>query len=84
MCRYPRSRIVVFDNGNEFTLEFHELLRSYGIQAKATSVKNPQSNAIVERIHLTIGDSLLAMHVSNRAFDDTTVYGIHSMSSSYY
>jgi len=66
---------VVFDNGNEFTLEFHELLRSYGIQAKATSVKNPQSNAIVERIHLTIGDSLRAMDLSNRAFDDNTVHG---------
>jgi len=37
---------------------------------------NPQSNAIVERIHLTIGDSLRAMDLSNRTFDDTTVHGI--------
>jgi len=68
--------MVVFDNSTEFTSEFHELLQSYGIQAKATSVKNPQSNAIVERIHLTIGDSLRAMDLSNRAFDDTTVHRI--------
>jgi len=31
LCRYPRPRMVVFDNGNEFTSELHELLRSYGI-----------------------------------------------------
>jgi len=76
LCRYPRPRMVVFDNGTEFTSEFHILLQSYGIQAKATSVKNPQSNAFVERIHLTIGDSLRAMDLSNRAFDETTVHGI--------
>jgi len=76
LCRYPRPRMVVFDNGTEFTSEFHELLDSYGIQPKATSIKNPQSNAIVERVHLTIGDSLRAMDLSSRPFDDTSIHGI--------
>ena len=76
LCRYPRPRYVVFDNGTEFTSEFHELLDSYGIQARATTVKNPQSNGIVERTHLTIADSLRAMELGNRPFDDTTIHGV--------
>ena len=40
LCRYPRPKMVVFDNGTEFTSEFHELLESYGVQAKATTIKN--------------------------------------------
>ena len=43
---------------------------------KSTTIKNPQSNAIVERVHLTISTSLRAMDLSNRPFDDTTVHGI--------
>ena len=76
LYRYPRPRMVVFDNGTEFSTEFHELLQSYGIKAKATTVKNPQSNAIVERVHLTIGDSLRAMDLSSRPHDDTSNHGI--------
>lgn len=76
LCRYPRPRMVVFDNGSEFGSEFGELLDSYGIQPKATTIKNPQSNAIVERVHLTIGDSLRAMDLSLRSFDDTSIHGI--------
>jgi len=68
--------MVVFDNGTEFSSEFHELLLSYGIQPKSTTIKNPQSNAIVERVHLTISNSLRAMNLTNRAFDDTTVHGV--------
>ena len=68
--------MVVFDNGMEFTAEFHELLDSYGIQAKATRIKNPQSNVMIERVYLTIGDSLRAMNLSERKFDDTSAHGI--------
>eukprot|EP00644_Phytophthora_capsici_P004502 jgi/Phyca11/110991/e_gw1.19.664.1 len=55
LCRYPRPRRVIHDQGPEFTgEEFQELLRSYGIKAKPTSTKNPQANAICERVHLEI------------------------------
>ena len=76
LCRYPRPRMVVFDNGTEFSSEFHELLQSYGIQPKSTTIKNPQSNAIVKRVHLTISNSLRAMDLSKRSFDDTTIHGV--------
>jgi len=76
LCRYPRPRMVVFDNGTEFSSEFLELLQSYGIQPKATTIKNPQSNAIVERLHLTISNSLRTMNLSSRLIDDTSIHGI--------
>eukprot|EP00644_Phytophthora_capsici_P005341 jgi/Phyca11/96236/e_gw1.1.1686.1 len=56
LCRYPRPRKVIHDKGPEFTgKEFQELLRSYGIKAKTITAKNPQANAICERVHLEIG-----------------------------
>ena len=51
--------VVVFDNGGEFTgVEFQELLQSYGIKAVPTTVRNPQSNGCIERMHLTAADML--------------------------
>jgi transposase InsO family protein len=39
------------DNRSEFKLHFKTLCESFGIQHKPTSVKNPQTNAIVEKVH---------------------------------
>ncbi|OWZ20898.1 Pol Polyprotein [Phytophthora megakarya] len=47
LCRYPR--LLKF-TGNEF----QELLRSYGIKVNPITTKNPQANAICERVHLEI------------------------------
>jgi hypothetical protein len=59
LCRYPRPSKVVYDNGTEFTgYEFQELLQSYGIKAVSTTVRNPRSNGVIERVHLTMGDML--------------------------
>ncbi|OWZ02754.1 Pol Polyprotein [Phytophthora megakarya] len=59
LCRYPRPRKVVHDQGTELTgEEFQELLRSYGIKAQPITAKNPQANAICERVHLAIGNVL--------------------------
>jgi hypothetical protein len=58
LCRYPRPRQCVFDQGSEFKLEFLELLESYGIHPIPTTTKNPTANAIVERIHLVIGNKM--------------------------
>jgi len=49
--RYPRCKYVIFDNGSEFKLHFEDLCDSYGLKRKPTSIKNPQANAILERIH---------------------------------
>ena len=51
-CRYPRPMRCVFDNGREFTgEEFQEMLRSYGVKPVPTTVRNPQANATLERMH---------------------------------
>jgi hypothetical protein len=50
-CRYSRCRNIVYDNGSEFKLHFETLCDSYGLKHKPTSIKNPQANAILERVH---------------------------------
>jgi len=52
--RYPRCQKIIYDNGSEFKLHFEALCDSYGIKRKPTSVKNPQANAILERVHQVI------------------------------
>jgi hypothetical protein len=69
-CRYPRPRIVIFDNNSEFSVEYLELLQSYGVTAKSTTIKNPQTNAFVELIYQVIGDSIRAMELHTRKFDN--------------
>ena len=49
--RYPCCQYVIYDNGSEFKLNFEALCDSYGIKRKPTSVKNPQANSILERVH---------------------------------
>ena len=49
--RYPRPQTVIFDNGSEFKKNFIPLLQDFSIKPKVTTVKNPQANAPVERIH---------------------------------
>jgi hypothetical protein len=50
-CRYPRPRFVIYDNGSEFKRHFYDLCHTYGLTQKPTTIKNPQSNAILERVH---------------------------------
>ena len=58
LCRYPRAKYIIFDNGSEFKLHFRELCESYSIKQKTTSVKNPAANSILERIHGVIKDMI--------------------------
>ena len=58
-ARYPRPLYCIHDNGGEFIgSDFQELLDSYGVESKPTTVKNPQSNGLHERIHLVICEML--------------------------
>ena len=38
--------------------EFQELLISYGIKSKPTTIKNPTAQAAIERLNLLLGDQL--------------------------
>ena len=71
LSRYPRPMNVIHDNGKEFVgEEFQELLASYGIGSKVTTVKNPQANGILERAHHVIVNSLRLMEIENMAVDE--------------
>ena len=55
LSRYPRPSRCSHDNGNEFLgQEFQDMLRQNGIRSTPTTVKNPQANATVERLHQNI------------------------------
>jgi hypothetical protein len=60
LSRYPRCRYIIYDNGSEFKLNFECRCITYGIQRKPTMVKNPQANAILERLHQVLAQMLCA------------------------
>ena len=59
LSHYPWPQRCVHDLGGEFTgIEFQTLLESCQIKDVCTSAKNPQSNAICEQMHQTVGNVL--------------------------
>jgi hypothetical protein len=58
LCRYPRCRHLIYDNGSEFKLHFEYLCESYGITRKPTTVTNPQANGILECVHQVLRQML--------------------------
>ncbi len=47
----------------EFKLHFETLCKSYGIKSKPTRIKNPQANAICERIHQILGTMMCTSEI---------------------
>ena len=58
LARYPRPNQVIMDPGSEFKGAFREMLARHGILPQVTTVKNPQANAVCERLHQTVADIL--------------------------
>jgi len=59
LARYPKPLRCVHDQGGEFVgIEFQTMLMNEGIKSVPSSVRNPQSNAIIECLHKTVGDML--------------------------
>ena len=69
LARYPRPRKVIFDNGNEFKKDFLPLLKYFSIKPTPTTIKNPQANAILERVHQVLGDMLRTKNLQQYDFD---------------
>ena len=66
LARYPRPQTVIHDQGGEFTgFEF----QNHGIHAHPISAKNPQANAVCERMHQTIGNSLRVLELVQHPFN---------------
>jgi hypothetical protein len=49
---------IIYDNCSEFKLNFEYLCVTYGIKRKPTTIKNPQANAILERLHQVLAQML--------------------------
>ena len=81
LTRYPMSEEIIFDGGPEkFKAKFKKLVEEeYQIKARPSSVRNPQSNAIIERVHGTIGNMMQTIDMSNISnTDDDPFAGVVS------
>ena len=73
---YPLPQWIVFDCGTEFMAELSKMCQNeYGLKRKPITTRNPQSNAIIERIHKTIGNIICTFDVSN-IVNNNPWYGI--------
>ena len=71
LSRYPWPTEITYDHGSEFIgSEFQQLIKEeYDIEAKPSSKRNPQSNAILERIHQTIGNMIRTFEIRTQEID---------------
>ena len=65
LSRYPRPKSIIYDNGVEFKRNFESLLKTYGINPRRVTAKNPQAKAVLERVHQVIGDMLRTKDLEN-------------------
>ena len=64
-------RKVTYNHGGEFIgPEFQDLIKNeYGIKAKQTTVKNPQANSVLARIHQVLLNMLRTFELEDRNLD---------------
>ena len=68
---YPLSIKIIVDRGNEFLALFRAMIiNDCSITVKPITSTNPQANAILERVHQTIGNILSTFKVQNMVLDD--------------
>ena len=70
LSRYPWPTKVISDRGGEFMKEFAESLKEYGINKSTITTRNPQANAILERVHQTIGNIIRTFQFEDLDEDD--------------
>ena len=75
LSRYPRPNKVIFDNGSEFKKDFLPLLKDFKIKPTPTTIKNPQANAAVERVHQVLGNMLRTQDLKDRVLDYVNPWG---------
>jgi hypothetical protein len=70
LSQYPRPQYIGFDNGSEFKSVFIQTCINYGIKPKPSTSHNPQSNGIIERVHLTLGNMLRSFEMQNKTLNE--------------
>ena len=69
LSRYPRPVRVTYDNGSEFKKYFQALCNEYGLNKRPTTVKNPQANGIIERVHQVINNMIRCFELDKLDLD---------------
>ena len=59
---------MVFDNGSEFKRDFVPLLKDFDVILLLASIKNPQSNAPMERVHQVLYNKIVTKDLDGRTF----------------
>jgi Integrase core domain. len=75
LSHYPRPDKVIFDNGSEFKKNFVPLLKDFSIKPTVTTIKNLQSNAVVERIHQVIDSMIKTQQLEDQVLDYVNPFG---------
>ena len=71
LTRYLLPNKITIDSGKEILAKFKTMMvYDYGIQCNFISVRNPQANAIVERLHHTIGNIIRAFKIQHIELDN--------------
>jgi transposase InsO family protein len=69
--RHPLPQRITLDRGTEFMAEFAKMVKNdHGLKLKPITTRNPQANAIVERVHQTIGNIIRTFNVQSMDSDD--------------
>jgi len=70
--RYPWPTQVTFDRGSEFIgHDFQNMLKNdYGIKKKPITTRNPQANAIIERVHQVIANIIRTFELQDNYLDE--------------
>eukprot|EP00957_Ditylum_brightwellii_P053457 4051701-Ditylum_brightwellii.AAC.1 len=69
--RYPYPTQVVLDRGKEFMAAFSEMiLKDYEVKKRPITIRNPQTNSIIERVHQTVGNMIGLFEVHNTDIDE--------------
>ena len=70
LTHHPWATQMIFDRGTEFQAEFAEMItKDHCLKKKPITEKNPQANAILERVHATIGNMVRTF----KTFDDESL-----------
>ena len=71
LTRYPWPTEITYDKGTEFMAEFAEMIKNdYGLEKRGATKRNPQANAIIERIHQTIGNIIRTFQAQDNPYLD--------------
>ena len=70
LVRYPWPEKIICDRGKEFMAEIKQTLRDdYDINQRFITARNPQANAMLERVHQTIGNMIRTFRIADAEID---------------